>query len=306
MVFWVTVKDAVVNVLVFVLAFLVTVGFFLGGYSLSLTLVPGGRGLVFANPFAAALLPGLLIGLIVAQFRAVRRPGNFALTWGLLAAAFFLLLTLSIPVIQQTPPVRASDESPLVPGRFLPLEDGSLLLAAGSATVLVPDSGAMTVAAQTQFDPMNQRFVFSTGEPKAVGGTGPERAYYQFTPALLLLQSDLLAVYSVLRDSLAARPFVYWFQAAAITWLFLGLFVFFSIKTWRMVHVVLVLLMARLGFVFLVYAWWSVPALVDLWVPASTAVWARVWAPLLLVGVADATLFFMTWLTKPWRREALT
>jgi hypothetical protein len=263
--------------------------------------------LVFSNPFAAALLPGLIAGLVVAQYRAVRRPGRFPVTWLFLAGAFFLVLTLSIPLIQQMAPVRAADATPLIPDRFLPLADGSALLTSGRATVLVPqDSGTMSVSANTQYDPLNQRFVFTEGDPKQVGSTGPERIYYQYTPALAALQTDLLAVYTVLRDSLTAMPFVFWFQAWAVTWLFLGMFFVFSLRTWPLVHVVLVLLLMRLGLTFLAYSLWTVPSLVDVWVPVSAAGWFRIWAPIFLIDVAAASLFFMTWLSKPWQREALS
>ena len=300
-------KDSVLNLLVFLLVFLVAAVAFLATYGISLILVPGGKGLIFSNPYAAALLPSLLAGLLAAQFRAVRRPGLFPLSWALLAGAFFLLLALSIPQVQTMPPVRAADATPLVPNRFLPLADGSLLLTSGKATVQVPQNGdPMTVSAETQYDSFNQRFVFSSGDPEALGSTGPERAYYQYTPALASVQTDFLAVYSILRDSFLAQPFVFWFQAWAVTWLFLGLFFFFSLRTWPLVHVVLVLLLMRLALVFLVYAFWSVPALVDGWTPVATAAWLRVWAPVFLVDVAAASLFFMTWLSKPWRREALS
>jgi hypothetical protein len=302
-----TVKDSVVNLLVFLLVFVATAAVFLATYGLALVLVPGGKGLIFSSPYAASLLPGLLVALAFAQFRAVRRPGRFPVTWVLLAGAFFLLLSLSIPVIQQLAPVRAADATPLLPHRFLPLADGSQLLTSGHATVLVPEgSGTMSVSADTQFDPLNQRFVFTSGDPKELGATGPERAYYQYTPALASVQTDLLALYSVLRDSWSDHPFLFWFQAWAVTWLFLGLFFFFSLRTWPLVHVVLVLVLMRLCLVFLTYAFWSVPALVDLWSPVAVASWLRTWAPILLINAAAASLFFMMWLAKPWRREALT
>jgi len=298
------VKDSVLNLLVFLLVFAVMALVFLATYGLSLILVPGGKGLIFSSPYAAALFPGLLAGLVAAQYRAVRRPGRFSVTWALLAVAFLLLLTLSIPLIQRMPPVRVADESPLVPDRFLPLADGSLMLTSGKATVLIPQTGLMSVAADTQFDAMNQRFVFSSGEPKNLGSTDPERVYFQYTPVLASLQSDLLALYTVLRDSSTAQPFVFWFQASGITWLFLGLFFFFSLRTWPLVHVVLVLLLVRLGLVFLTYAFWSLPALVDLWVPQGGE-WLRTWGPIVLIDAAASSLFFMTWLSKPWRQEAL-
>ncbi len=170
-----TVKDSLLNLLVFLLVFLVVAGLFLAFYGISLTLVPGGKGLVFANPFAGALIPAVLGGLAAAQFRSVRKPGNFAMTWILQAVTFFLLLSLAIPVIKKMPPVRASDESPLVPGRFLPLDDNSLILSAphpganrsASPTVLIPADGSpMFVSADTQYDPLNQRFVFSRATPR--------------------------------------------------------------------------------------------------------------------------------------------
>ena len=299
-------KDSVLNLLVFLLVFVVVALVVLATYGLSLILVPGGKGLIFSSPYAAALFPGLLAGLIVAQYRSVRLPGRFPLTWTLLAGAFFLLLTLSIPLIQQMPPVRASDATPLVPNRFLPLADGSLMLTSGKATVLIPPEGTMTVAADTQYDAFNQRFVFSSGDPKGLGSTGPERAYFQFTPALASLQSDLLAIYTVLRDSASTQSFLFWFQAWAVTWLFLGMFFFFSLRTWPLVHIVLVLLLARLGVMFLIYSFWSVPALVDLWVPGGGSGWLRAWAPIVLIDAAAGSLFFMTWLSKPWNREALS
>jgi len=302
------VKDSVLNLLVFLLVFVVVFLVFLANYGITLLLVPGGKGLVFANPFAAALFPGLLGGLVAAQYRSVRRPGVFAVTWGLQAVAFFLLLTLPLPFLQQMPSVRASDDSPLTTERFLPLEDGSLLLSVNPpATILIPaDGGLMTVSPVTQYDPLNQRFVFSSDEPRAVGSTGPERQYFQYTTALVSLQTDLLALYSVLRDSSLHQPLVFWFQAAAVTWLFLGLYFFFSLKTWPLVQVVLVMLLVRLGILFLVYAFWSVPALVDLWLPGADHGWVRTWSPVGLVAIAAASLFFMTVLAKPHRQEALS
>jgi len=263
--------------------------------------------LVFSNPFAAALLPGLLAGLVAAQYRAVRRPGMFPVTWTFLAVGFFFVLSLSIPLIQQMPPVRAADATPWVPNRFLPLADGSSLFVSGKATVLIPqDAQAMSVSSDTQFDALNQRFVFSTGLPKDLGSTGPERTYFQYTPALASLQTDLLALYTVLRDSFSTQPFVFWFQSWAVTWLFLGFFFFFSLRTWPLVHIVLVLLLIRLGLMFLAYSFWSVPALVDLWVPSEGTNWLRTWAPIFLIDVAAASLFFMTWLSKPYKTEALS
>lgn len=299
-------KDAIVNLLVFLLVFLAVALAFLATYGLSLILIPGGRGLVFSNPFAAALFPALLGGLVVAQFRSVHRPGVFAATWSLQALAFFLLLTLPLPLFQQMPSIRASDESPMTVGRFLPLEDGSQLLSAGeSASILVPsEGGLMKVSRVTQFDPMNQRFVFSDGPPRALGSTGPERQYYQYTEVLASFQTDLLAVYSILKASQKDNPFLFWAQAAVITWLFMGLYFFFSLRTWPLVQVVLVLVLVRLGLTFLVYAFWSLPLLVDLWLPGATAF--RDAAPVALVAVAAATLFFMTLLSKPHRQAALS
>lgn len=294
-------KDSVVNLLVFLLVSVGATVLLVALYFLSLLLVPGGKGLVFSNPYASALLPSLLAGLLTAQYRAVRHPGNFSITWVFLAVGFFLLLTLPIPIIQSMPPVRASDESPLVDGRFLRLDDGSLLLATGKASVLIPESQDMSVSVLTQFDPFNQRFVFSSGDPKAVG-QGPEQAYFQYTPALAAVQTDFLAVYTALRDSWP-RQWEFWSKAAVVTWLFLGFFFFFSIRTWPLVHMILLLLLVRLGLSFLVYAFWSLPALVVAWAPSAG--WLAAVAPLVLVGTAAATLFFMTWLTKPYRRSAL-
>lgn len=300
-------KESVLNLLVFLLVFVGVFLVFLASYGMSLLLVPGGKGLVFSNPFAAALFPGLLAGLVAAQYRSVHRPGHFALTWSLQAVAFFLLLTLPLPFLQQMPPVRASDESPLVPQRFLNLEDGSFLLSSDPpATILVPaQGGLMTVSSVTQYDPLNQRFVFSADEPKAVGSTGPERQYFQYTTALVSLQTDFLALYTILRDSSLQQPFVFWFQAAAVTWLFLGLYLFFSLRTWPLVQVVLVVLLARLAVIGLIYALLSVPNLVDLWLPGPDNGWVRTWSPIVLITVAAATLFFMTLLSKPHRREPL-
>lgn len=308
MVFLSTVKDSLLNLLVFLLVFVVVALLFLVNYGLALLLVPGGKGLVFSNPFAAALFPALLGALVAAQYRSVHHPGRFPVTWGLQAAAFFLLLTLPLPFLQQMPSVRASDESPLVPHRFLPLEDGSLLLSSSPpATILIPsDGGLMTVSTVTQYDPLNQRFVFSGQDPKALGTTGPERQYFQYTSALVSLQTDLLALYSILRDSAFQQPLLFWFQAAAVTWLFLGLYFFFSLKTWPLVQIVLVLILVRLGIVFLVYSFWSLPALIDLWLPGPSYLWLRTWGPVGLISVAAASLFFMTMLAKPHRRAALS
>jgi len=301
------VKDALLNLLVFLLVFVVVAVLFLANYGLALLLVPGGKGLVFANPFAAALFPALLGALVAAQYRSVRRPGIFAVTWGLQAVAFFLLLTLPLPFLQQMPSVRASDDTPLLTHRFLPLEDGSQLLSsAPPAAILVPsDGGVMTVSPLAQYDPLNQRFVFSNETPRAVGSTGPERAYFQYTSALVSLETDLLAIYTVLRDNSFQQPVVFWFQAAVVTWLFLSLYFFFSLRTWPLVQIVLVLVLVRLTILFLVYAFWSVPALIDLWVPHQAGSGYRTWAPIGLIAAAAASLFFMTWLAKPHRQAAL-
>lgn len=296
-------KDSVVNLLVFLLVSVGVMVFLVALYLLNLLLVPGGKGLVFSNPYAAALLPALITGLLTAQYRAVRRPGRFVLTWAVLAGAFVLLLSLPVPIIQSMPPVRASDASPLVDGRFLRLEDGSLLLATGKASVLIPEESPMSVSAQTQYDPFNQRFVFSSGDPKPVG-TGPEQQYFQYTPPLASLQTDFLAVYSVLRDGWA-HPWEFWARVVVITTLFMGFFFFFSIRTWPLVHIILLLFLVRLGLVFLVYSFWSLPALASLWLPGASNAWVGVWAPIVLIGTAGATLFFMTWLAKPYRRAAL-
>lgn len=298
-------RDALLNLLVFLLVFLLIGALFLANYAFTLMLVPGGRGLVFANPFAAALFPSLLGGLVVAQLRSIRRPGLFAATWSFQAIAFFLLLTLPLPLLQQMPSVRASDASPLVADRFLPLEDGSLLLAASeNGTILIPADGSlMTVSPRSQYDPLNQRFVFSDAPPRAVGSTGPERTYFQYTDVLLSLQTDLLGIYTVLRDNAFQAPLVFWVQAAVITWLFMGFYFFFSLKTWTLARLVLALLVVRLAVWFLVYSFWSLPALVELWLPGAANHGLKVWAPVALVAVAAASLFFMTLLTKPQRAE---
>lgn len=299
-------KDSVLNLLVFLLVFVVTVLVFLGTYSVSLILVPGGRGLVFANPFAGALFPSLLAGLVVAQFRSVRKPGVFAITWSLLALAFLFLLSLSIPVIQSMPALRPANSTPLISDRFLALADGSSLLSTGKATVLIPpEKGIMSVVSDAQFDPLNQRFVFSSGDPKALGSTSPEKGYFQYTPALSGLQTDFLAIYLHLRDNSTSRPVTFWFETASVSGLFLGMFFFFSLRTWPLIHVVLVLLLMRLGVMFVVYAFWGLPALVDLWSPPTIRPALSTWAPVVLIAVAAASLFFMTWVSKPWKQEAL-
>jgi hypothetical protein len=295
------VKDSVINLLVFLLVSVGAMVFLVAMYLLGLLLIPGGKGLIFSNPYASALLPSLLAGLLTAQYRAVRRPGNFPLTWAFLAVAFLLLLTLPLPIIQSMPPVRASDESPLVDGRFLHLDDGSLLLATGKASVLIPESDTMTVSSLTQYDPLNQRFVFSAGDPKTVG-TGPEQIYFQYTPALVSVQTDFLAVHTALKDTWPTQ-IEFWTRAAVVTCFFLGFFVFFSIRTWPLVHIILLLLLVRVGLSALVYSFWSLPALVRTWAPGAD--WMAAWAPMALIGTASATLFFMTWLTKPYRRSAL-
>lgn len=306
-------KDAVLNLLVFVLGFLAVAALFLVFYSLTLGLVPGGRGLVFASPYAAALFPGLLGGLFLAQFRAVRYPGRFVLTWLALAAGFFLILTLSLPVIQALPPVRAADAAPLVPGRFLKLDDGSSLLApfsrsgvAGPTVTLPPGAQPMVVATDTQYDPLNQRFVFSVGEPRGLAPLGPEQRYFGYPAGILSMQTDLLALVTVLKTSLAQQPAVFWVQAAAITWLFMGFLFFFSLRTWRLALLVILLLAARLALVFLTYAFWGVPALIDQWLSGPWADLLRLWAPLILVLSVASSLFFMTWLSKPHLTEPLT
>jgi hypothetical protein len=300
------VKDSLLNLLVFLLVFLGVAALFVGYYGITMMLVPGGKGLVFSNPWAAALLPALLGGLVVTLARSVHRPGQFRVTWLLVAGAFLLLLTLPIPLFQQMAPVRAADATPVTPGRFLPLDDGSQVLTTPPATVLIPaDGGPMTVSNLVQYDALNQRFVVPGQDPKPLGSTSPERAYFQYTPALISFQTDLLGLYTVLRDSSASRPLAFWLEAWSITWFFLGLYFFFSLKTWPFVQIVVVLVAVRLGLFFLVYAYWSVPALVDLWLPASQAGWVRVWAPILFVDIAAAALTSMTWLAKPHRQAAL-
>lgn len=301
-------KDALVNLLVFLLVFSAVAALFLGAYAVTLNLVPGGRGLIFANPYAAAQLPALLAGLIAAQYRSVHHPGWFSMTWILQAVAFFLLLTLPFPALLQMPPVRASDESPLREGRFLPLEDGSLLITTKApVSVLVPyKEGLMTASAVTQYDPLNQRFVFANQAPQAVGTTGPERKYFEYTPSMVSLQSDLLAVHTSLRDSATQNPLLFWAQAATICWLFMGFYLFFALKTWPLVQIMLAAVLVRLALVFLVYALWSVPALVDLWLPGPGNNVVRSWSPVVLIGSAAATLFFMTILSKPHRQAALS
>jgi hypothetical protein len=300
------VKDSLLNLLVFLLVFLGVAALFIGYYSVALMLVPGGKGLVFANPWAGALLPALLGGLVVTLARSVHRPGKFRITWLLIAGAFLLLLTLPIPLFQQMAPVRAADAVPATPGRFLPLEDGSQLLTTPPTTVLIPTTDdPMTVSSLVQYDALNQRFVIPGQDPKPLGSTSPERAYFQYTPALISFQTDLLGLYSVLRDSVSANPLAFWARAWSITWLFLGLYFFFSLKTWPFVQIVVVLVAVRLALSFLVYAYWTVPALVDLWQSPAIAGWLRIWAPIVLVDVAAAALTSMTWLAKPHRQVAL-
>lgn len=292
-----TVKESLLNVLVFLLVFAAMVVVFVGTYGLGLALIPGGRGLIFANPYAGALLPSLLIALVVALYRSSRRPGMRLVTWLGLAASFFLLLTLPLPWLQQMPPVRSIDDTPLVPGRFLALEGGATLLSQGNAAAVIPTEGElMRVARLAEYDALNQRFVLSTGDVLALGATGPERRYYEYTPTLASFQTDLFAVYSVLRDH-SQLPLLFWAQAWSVTWLVLGLGLVFSIRTWPLVHLILVVVLARLGLVFLVYAFWTLPPLLELWVPGAS--WLHDWGPVILVNVAAATLFFMGLVSPP-------
>lgn len=290
-------KDSLVNVLVFLLVFVAMVLVLVATYGLALALIPGGRGLIFANPYAGALLPSLLVALVVALYRSSRRPGVRAVTWAGLAVSFFFLLVVPLPWLQQMPPVRSIDASPLVPGRFLTLEGGATLLSRGEAAVVIPvDSGLMRVANLAEYDALNQRFVLSTGDILALGASGPERQYYQYTPTLASFQTDLFAVYTVLRDHVN-QPLLFWAQAWSITWLVLGLGLVFSIRTWPLVHLIAVVFLARVGLVFLVYAFWSLPPLLELWAPGTA--WLHDWGPVILVNVAAAALFFMGMVSKP-------
>lgn len=299
-------KDSFLNLLVFLLVFVGAAVFLLAAYGLSMALVPGGKGLIFASPYAAALMPSLVFALVVALYRSLRFPGWFPATWLFLAAAFLLTLTLPLPWIQQLPSVRASDDSPLVPGRFLTMADGSLLLANGHSAVVIPGDGRpMEASALAEYDGLNQRFVLSSGEVKDLGPSGPERNYFSYTPPLVSLNTDLLAIYSTLRESMGRDSLLFWNQAWAVTWLFLGLYLAFSLRTWPLIHVVLVLLLARLGIVLLVYAFWTVPLLVDLWLPHQMLPGFRDWAPVGLIDLTAATLFFLTGLSKPHRKGAL-
>lgn len=299
-------KDSVLNLLVFLLVFVAAAAFFLAMYGLAMGLVPGGRGLVFASPYAAALLPSLLVALLVALYRAHRRPGAFTLTWVFLALAFEGLLALSLPVIEGLPPVRAADASPLVPGRFLPLDDGSLLLSDGKASIVVPaGSDDLRVTERTEYDPLNRRFVFSTGEPAALGSSGPEKLYYQYTPALMALQTDFLAIYRTLQASWQTDALLFWAQTATITWLFLGLYLAFALRTWPLVHLVLMLVLVRAALWLAVYSFRGVPAVAALWIPGPAGGQWGPWLGLLLMATAAATLFFMTWLAKPHRERGL-
>jgi len=297
------VKEATVNLLVFLLVFALSAVLLLGLYTLALLLIPGGRGLVFANPYAAALFPSLLVALTVAQARSVKHPGNFRLTWALQWIAFFFLLTLPLPWIDSMPPVRISDANPLRNHHFLPLQDGSQLLGSGQTSVLIPGDGQpMEVSQETQFDSLNQRFVFSNLPPKNLGSLDPEQEYYQFTPGLESLELDLLAVYSKL--SKPQNLVILWFEAAVISWLFLGGYLLFGLRTWSLVKIVALLILIRLEIILMVYSLWSLPELLKIWIPGAPALIE--WSPVVLIGLSASTLFFLTFLAKPHRAEFVT
>jgi len=311
------VKDTAVTLLIFLLLFAFFASLMLGAYFLYNLLVPGGRGLIFANPYAAAVLPSLLLALMGAQYRAVHHPGRFTLTWLGLFTAFLAILLFSLPLIQKAPPLRPADAQPLVSGQFLALEDGGVLLAQpGKNTsgqfarqvLWIPETRLpMVVIDQLPYDPLNQRFLLpgEQGGARAVVETGPEKAYFQYTEFYRSIQTDLFAIYLVLRAAAESDALLSLAQVTAISLLFLGLFVFFSLKTWPLVQIILVLVMARVLIAALAYAFQGLPLVVAEWVDGSTATFLQWWLPVFLALLAGGALFFMTLLTKPHRVEAL-
>jgi hypothetical protein len=312
------VKDSLLNLLLFSLTFALVALFVLGAYFLYNSLVPGGRGLIFASPWATALFPALLVGLIVAQYRSVHHPGRFLVTWIALAVAFFLLLSLSIPAIGQAASIRSPDAPPLVSGRFLLLEDnGSLLAPPGqpiegqfaSGVLSIPGNQApMSLLESLPYDPLNQRFLLpiDQGGAKSLLETGPERAYFGYPDFYRFLQEDLFTVYQALRQSWNSNATLYLAQTAAITGVFLGLFAFFSFRTWPLVQLILVIFMVRVAIVFLTYSLNGLPAVVASWWPDPSTGYLRDWIPVAWMALAAATLLFITVLSKPHHVEALS
>jgi hypothetical protein len=312
------VKDSLLNLLLFTVTFAVVAVFVLGAYFLYNSLVPGGRGLIFGSPWATALFPGLLVALLVAQYRSVHHPGRFLFTWLALAGAFFLLLSLSIPAIGQAPSIRSPDAPPLVSGRFLLLEDdGSLLAPPGKpvegqfarGVLSIPSNQSpMVLLESVPFDPLNQRFLLPAdqGGAKSLLETGPERAYFGYPDFYRSLQEDLFVVYQALRQSWGSNGSLYLAQAGAITGLFLGLFAFFSFRTWPLVQLILVLFMLRVAVGFLAYSLNGLPVVVSNWWPDPGMGFLRQWIPVVWVALASAALVFTTVLTKPHHVEALS
>ncbi len=303
------------NLLLFLLFFAFSTLFVLGAYFLYNGLVPGGRGLIFGNPWAAALFPALLVALVAAQYRSVNHPGRFTATWGALALAFFLLLTISLPLVQKAPSIRSPDAAPLVAGRFLLLEGGSLLAPPGKAlqgqfsqgVLYIPGgSQPMTLLPTLPFDPLNQRFVLPTelGGARNLLSVSPERAYFGYPGFFLSLQTDLFAIYQGLKSSLETNLTLYLAQAGVITLVFLGLFCFFSFRTWPLVQIILVLFMLRVCVAFLAYCLLGLPEVVQAWWPGSN--FLRSWVPVGWMALAGLALFFTTIMTKPHQVETLS
>lgn len=294
-----TVKDALLNLLVFLLVFAGAALFFLGTYSLGLALIPGGKGLIFANPWAAALMPSLICGLVLALFRASFRPGNFGWTFLSWLAAFFLLLTLTIPVIESMPAVRAADAAPDVMGRFLPLDKGNVLLKTPDGAVLIPEGVPMTATARAEYDALHERYILANGSQQQLASTLPEEEYFRYPAPVASIQSDFLSVYRILKEGWMQKSPWYWGQSLVIAWLFVSISFLLIFRVPPLVHAIFSLVLARLFLAWTVYALWQVPALIQSWLPSPWAGLAGQIVPLLLLGLTAATCFFLIWLHPP-------
>lgn len=308
-------KDTVFSVFIFLVTFAVIASIFVGFYYLYLLLVPGGKGLIFSQPLAAALLPALVGGMLFALFHAVHNPGKFVLTYCTLTLLTFLILSLSLPIILKMPSVVTIDQAPLRPNSFIKLADDSSLYRPMADNdipqgqfltnlVFIPSNERpMAVVNSTQYDPFNYRFIFSTPVQTAIPlkETSYEEDYFKYSDLVQSLQNDFFKIYLSLKNSFETDPLRFYLTCFCLSLLLIGLLFFFNLKTWPLIQWIFVLIVARVLLAFISFCLWSVPYIVEPWFSSTSSTFYKLWTPVFLIGLAGSSLFFMSILTKPHR-----
>lgn len=310
-------KDSIISLFIFLLVFIAVLSVFTGFYFLYSVVVPGGKGLIFSNPFMQGFFAGLVTGLLFALFHAVHFPGRFIATYCTLTLVVFLILSFVFPVVLKVPTPSLLDFSPLKQGQFLTLADESKIYQPDNIPqaaqgqfyrkilVIPTQNKPMEILTDGQFDPLNKRFLLSPTIPNPIPlkDITPEQEYFGFPDMIKSFQMDFFKIYTELKITLDSDQIRFFCITACLSILFMGLLFFFSLKTWPLIQWVFVLIVLRLMIAYAALCLWDIPAMVEPWFSPASSGFYKLWTPVFLLGLAGSVLFFMSLLTKPHRKS---